>query len=126
MRDGDGLVGVQRKRADGDPLVGDVRQELALGAGELAVVRQHERRMVGRLQVGDRVAVRPEREDGGPITDLEPPDHPAFVLSDHRPFTGAEGDLLADVADERVAVGPLPLHADQTITVAHNYLDTAG
>ena len=66
------------------------------------------------------------RADGDPITDLEPPDHPAFVLSDHRSFTDTDRDALADVADERVAVGPLPLHADQTITVAHNYLDTAG
>jgi tRNA (pseudouridine54-N1)-methyltransferase len=66
------------------------------------------------------------RADGDPITDLEPPDHPAFVLSDHRSFADAEGEHLAGVADEWVAVGPAALHADQTVTVAHNYLDTDG
>ena len=66
------------------------------------------------------------RTDGDPITDLEPPDHPAFVLSDHRSFTDTDRDALNDTVDERVAVGPLALHADQAVTVAHNYLDTAG
>jgi len=65
-------------------------------------------------------------EDGDPIAALDPPSDPAFVLSDHRGFTDAEADLLADAAGERVSVGPEALHADHAVTVAHNYLDTGG
>jgi tRNA (pseudouridine54-N1)-methyltransferase len=65
-------------------------------------------------------------DDGRPVVDLDPPENPAFVLSDHRDFTDAEADLLAARADERVSLGPRILHADQAITVAHNYLDTSG
>jgi tRNA (pseudouridine54-N1)-methyltransferase len=49
-----------------------------------------------------------------------------FVLSDHREFTDGETDSLADVADERVRLGPEALHANHAITVAHNFLDTDG
>jgi tRNA (pseudouridine54-N1)-methyltransferase len=66
------------------------------------------------------------RADGDPLIDLEPPAHPAFVLSDHRSFTDADLAVLAEVADERVAVGPAAVHADHAVTVAHNYLDTDG
>ena len=65
-------------------------------------------------------------EAGRPVVDLDPPSDPVFVLSDHHDFTDAEAALLADVADERVSLGPEPLHADHAITVAHNYLDTDG
>jgi tRNA (pseudouridine54-N1)-methyltransferase len=75
--------------------------------------------------VGDATLVQ-LHEDGRPVVDLDPPVDPAFVLSDHRDFTDAEADLLADRADERVRLGPERLHADQAVTVAHNYLDTEG
>jgi tRNA (pseudouridine54-N1)-methyltransferase len=65
-------------------------------------------------------------EDGTPVVDLDPPADPAFVLSDHRDFTAAETELLADHAAARVRLGPQAVHADHAITVAHNYLDTAG
>lgn len=65
-------------------------------------------------------------EDGDPVADVEPPTDPVFVLSDHEDFTDAEGGLLAEHSDQRVRVGPDVLHADHTITVAHNYLDTDG
>jgi tRNA (pseudouridine54-N1)-methyltransferase len=65
-------------------------------------------------------------DDGRPVVDLDPPENPAFVLSDHRDFTDEEADLLAARADERASLGPRVLHADQAITVAHNYLDTDG
>jgi len=74
--------------------------------------------------VAERATVVQLHEDGTPLVDTEPPEHPAFVLSDHNDFTSDEADLLADRADERVRVGPERLHADHTITVAHNYLDT--
>lgn len=64
--------------------------------------------------------------EGTPIVDTEPPESPVFVLSDHRQFGAAEASLLADEADRRLSLGPIALHADQAITVAHNYLDTDG
>ncbi|MEF8858018.1 MAG: tRNA (pseudouridine(54)-N(1))-methyltransferase TrmY [Halolamina sp.] len=65
-------------------------------------------------------------EDGEPLVDAELPDEPLFVLSDHHDFTDAERERLDDAADRRVRVGPKRLHADHTITVTHNYLDTGG
>jgi tRNA (pseudouridine54-N1)-methyltransferase len=65
-------------------------------------------------------------EDGAALADVEPPENPTFVLSDHRDFTDSEADLLVDASDQRVRVGPEVLHADHTVTVAHNYLDTDG
>ena len=64
--------------------------------------------------------------EGTPLPEASPPDDPIFVLSDHEDFTDSEAALLADRADQRLRVGPETLHADQTITVAHNWLDTAG
>ncbi|ADQ66193.1 tRNA (pseudouridine(54)-N(1))-methyltransferase TrmY [Halogeometricum borinquense] len=65
-------------------------------------------------------------ENGDPVADVEPPEDPVFVLSDHHDFTDDEAAALADAADERVRLGPEVLHADHSITVAHNYLDTDG
>ncbi|EMA55517.1 MULTISPECIES: tRNA (pseudouridine(54)-N(1))-methyltransferase TrmY [Halococcus] len=65
-------------------------------------------------------------EDGDPVGEIEPPDDPAFVLSDHRDFADGETELLAGIANARVRLGPERLHADHAITVAHNWLDTAG
>jgi tRNA (pseudouridine54-N1)-methyltransferase len=65
-------------------------------------------------------------EDGDPAVDRDPPEDPAFVLSDHRGFADDEADLLASASDARLSLGPERLHADQAVTVAHGYLDTAG
>lgn len=65
-------------------------------------------------------------EDGTPLADVEPPENPAFVLSDHQDFTPAEHDLLEEYATEQVSVGPKALHADHVISVVHNYLETEG
>jgi tRNA (pseudouridine54-N1)-methyltransferase len=65
-------------------------------------------------------------EAGMPLAEEPVPADPTFVLSDHRDFTDAEAALLAERADARVSVGPERLHADQTVTVAHNWLDTDG
>ncbi|MEF8843655.1 MAG: tRNA (pseudouridine(54)-N(1))-methyltransferase TrmY [Haloarculaceae archaeon] len=65
-------------------------------------------------------------EDGTPVVEVDPPEDVVFVLSDHRDFTAAEAELLAERADARVTLGPERLHADQAVTVAHNWLDTDG
>ena len=65
-------------------------------------------------------------EDGDPLVDAAPPADPVFVLSDHRDFTDREESLLASRAERRVRVGPELLHADHTVSVVHNWLDTDG
>jgi len=65
-------------------------------------------------------------EDGDPVVDVEPPEDPVFVLSDHHDFEASEAELLDEAADQRVRLGSELLHADHAITVAHNYLDTEG
>ncbi|MFO7834515.1 MAG: tRNA (pseudouridine(54)-N(1))-methyltransferase TrmY [Halohasta sp.] len=65
-------------------------------------------------------------EDGEPLAAAEPPEDPIFVLSDHHDFTADEAELLAETAERRLSVGPEILHADQTMTVVHNWVDTAG
>jgi tRNA (pseudouridine54-N1)-methyltransferase len=65
-------------------------------------------------------------EDGEPARNVEPPADPVFVLSDHHDFAPAEADLLADLADRRLRLGPEALHADHAIVVAHHWLDTEG
>jgi len=63
-------------------------------------------------------------ENGDPAVEVDPPEDPLFVLSDHRDFSDGESSLLSATADERLRLGPEVLHADHAITVAHNYLDT--
>lgn len=65
-------------------------------------------------------------EDGEPVVDVDLPNDPVFVLSDHQDFTEEEQALLQDHADQRVRLGPQRLHADQAITVVHNAVDTDG
>ncbi|WP_254763159.1 tRNA (pseudouridine(54)-N(1))-methyltransferase TrmY [Natrinema marinum] len=67
-------------------------------------------------------------EDGDAIADVRPEAlaDAVFVLSDHRDFTDEEAGLLEEYADRRLRLGPQLLHADQAITIAHHYLDTAG
>jgi len=78
----------------------------------------------------DRLAEEGEivqlHEDGDPVADVSPPADPIFVLSDHRDFTDEEAALLAERSDYRLRLGPRALHADHAISVAHNWLDTAG
>lgn len=47
--------------------------------------------------------------------------HVAFVLSDHLEFSPSEVALLGELP--RLSLGPLSLHADHCITIAHNELD---
>jgi len=65
-------------------------------------------------------------EDGTPVTEVTPPTDPVFVLSDHREFTDEEAATLAERTDDRLRVGPRAIHADHTVAVVHNWLDTDG
>ncbi|SIR30661.1 tRNA (pseudouridine54-N1)-methyltransferase [Haladaptatus litoreus] len=75
---------------------------------------------------GKNATVIELHEDGSPVVDVEPPENPLFVLSDHGDFTDEEADLLAEQSDQRVRLGSKLLHGNHAMTVAHNYLDTAG
>ncbi|EMA46960.1 tRNA (pseudouridine(54)-N(1))-methyltransferase TrmY [Halococcus saccharolyticus] len=77
-------------------------------------------------KVAEESTVVALHEDGDPVGEIDPPEEPAFVLSDHRDFADDETGLLEGVADTRVRLGPERLHADHAITIAHNWLDTAG
>ena len=65
-------------------------------------------------------------QSGAPANEADRPDNPVFVLSDHRDFTESEDERLAATGATRVSLGPRALHANQAITVAHNWLDTDG
>ena len=65
-------------------------------------------------------------EDGEPATEATVPSTPAFVLSDHHEFSEADHAALSEYDPQRISLGPVALHADQAITVAHNWLDTDG
>lgn len=86
------------------------------------------------LQRGDLATVldRPEgpvfqlHEAGVPVVDRAVPEDPVFVLADHREFAPGTTATLEDAGADRVSLGPTALHADQAITVAHNWLDTDG
>lgn len=65
-------------------------------------------------------------EDGTPVVDTSPPERPVFVLSDEQEFTADELATIDAVTASRLRLGPEPLHADQAIVVAHNWLDTEG
>lgn len=64
--------------------------------------------------------------EGAPLQTLDPTGSHTFVLSDHHSFTDAERTLLTSRGAKPISLGPVPLHADQAITVVHNYLDTDG
>ncbi|ARS89146.1 tRNA (pseudouridine(54)-N(1))-methyltransferase TrmY [Natrarchaeobaculum aegyptiacum] len=79
-------------------------------------------------EIADDGTVVQLHEDGDAVADVDPDAvaDPIFVLSDHRDFTDVEEELLESVVDRRLRLGPELLHADQAITVAHHFLDTAG
>jgi len=65
-------------------------------------------------------------EGGTPVVEVDPPENPVFVLSDHHDVRPDEATMLAEKGARQVSLGPEALHADQAITVAHNWLDTGG
>ena len=65
-------------------------------------------------------------EQGNDLPDMQTPEHPIFVLSDHKPFNDDEREKLEQSADHHVSVGPEALHSHQCMTITHHYLDTNG
>lgn len=63
---------------------------------------------------------------GDAVTGLPTSRDVTFVLSDHHSFSQSDQQHLDRVIDRRISLGPVPIHADQAITVVHNYLDTDG
>jgi len=65
-------------------------------------------------------------EDGEAAANVEPPDEPIFILSDHRDFDDEELEAVEERGTQRVSLGPVALHADHATAVAHNWCDTEG
>ena len=65
-------------------------------------------------------------DQGTPVAAFDPPENPIFVLSDDQDIRDDEQQLLDELNAESISLGPERLHADQAITVAHNWLDTDG
>lgn len=65
-------------------------------------------------------------ENGESALDVEPPDEPTFVLSDHREFSEEELKAVEEDGALSVSLGPIALHADHATAVAHNWCDTDG
>jgi len=101
--------------------VGSIPAEAAPG------VYIHRQGVVGALEAaaGEGTLLQ-LHEDGEPANEVELPADPVFVLSDHQDFSEGEDELLAERGARRVRLGPEALHADQAVTVAHNWLDTEG
>ncbi|MFL2521366.1 MAG: tRNA (pseudouridine(54)-N(1))-methyltransferase TrmY [Halobacteriales archaeon] len=51
------------------------------------------------------------------------PSEPVFILSDHKNFSPSELDILNEYTQTTINLGPVSLHADQSITIVHNLLD---
>ncbi len=51
------------------------------------------------------------------------PPEPIFILSDHQNFSPPELDILKEYTQTTLNLGPVSLHADQSIIVSHNLLD---
>jgi len=60
-------------------------------------------------------------EEGAPMRQAELQPDAAFVLSDHLEFLPEEAAILDGLP--RLSLGPLSLHADHCIVLAHNELD---
>lgn len=63
--------------------------------------------------------------DGDRLGADDAPPQPAFVLSDHRPYTDEEVSLLLEYGAQKRSLGPAVIHGDQAIAVAHNVMDLA-
>jgi tRNA (pseudouridine54-N1)-methyltransferase len=62
-------------------------------------------------------------ETGEDISNLQPQDDCTFILSDHKDFSDEELNKINEYSTKTISLGPLSLHADQCITIIHNYLD---
>lgn len=61
-------------------------------------------------------------EGGAPFRAASLPSDPAFILSDHQPFTDEDRDRLASLP--AFSLGSRSLHTSQCITIVHHLLDT--
>lgn len=62
-------------------------------------------------------------EGGQDLYAWKPGPSPVFVLGDDKGFTDAEVAAVRKAGAQQVSVGPTAVHADQAITIMHNYLD---
>ncbi|HEV8360636.1 MAG TPA: tRNA (pseudouridine(54)-N(1))-methyltransferase TrmY [Candidatus Thermoplasmatota archaeon] len=65
-------------------------------------------------------------EAGQDLHAWKPGPNPVFVLGDDKGFTDAEIAQVRKGGATQLSLGPIAVHADQAITIAHNYLDRTG
>lgn len=65
-------------------------------------------------------------EGGTPISEHTVTESATFFLADHRGFSSTDRSQLQNTSAGTIRVGPRSLHADHTITIVHNWLDTNG
>ncbi len=63
------------------------------------------------------------KEDGTDCREYDFPADPIFVLGDDRDLTAEEEAELLPYAPDKIRIGPVSLHADHCIIVAHNEMD---
>ena len=123
------------KRLNPDERSTAARFRTALGDAENAIgsvgVESSPGVIVAKRNLTDLLAEVPKpiiqlHPGGDSVTTLPSDTSGTFVLSDHRRFADHDEQILEGRCDRRISVGPVALHADQAITVLHNYLDTDG
>lgn len=65
-------------------------------------------------------------EDGGSAAEVEPPEHPTLVFSDHLEFTEGDVEVLDRRAEVRLSLAPTAMHADHAAAAAQVWLETSG
>lgn len=100
------------------PLTG--RDEVQSTPGVSIVRRSFEELMDELAELGSVIYLR---EDGTDVRDFDFPKDPIFVLGDDRDPTDDEERILEKHGSERIRLGPLSLHANHCITIAHYEMD---
>ncbi|SOC26922.1 tRNA (pseudouridine54-N1)-methyltransferase [Alloalcanivorax xenomutans] len=63
---------------------------------------------------------------GEPIQDVDFPDNPCFLLTDHIPMPKKSFNSLKRLGAEKISLGPKMLFASQCVVLIHNALDIQG
>lgn len=63
------------------------------------------------------------KEDGTDVREFDFPENPIFVLGDNQDLTEEEESYLLTRSPSKINVGPISLHADHCIILAHNEMD---
>jgi len=63
------------------------------------------------------------REGGTDIREYDFPENPCFILGDDRDPTEEEEEIMSAYDFDRISLGPVSLHANHCMIIAHNEMD---